>query len=78
MADIYQQVAFMALRDDKGAFSISVPLYVKVSDVNKNGNTEEEAALMHRVSSVMMKHYDRQIAEHIANLKKGVKANGQA
>ncbi len=76
MEEVYQQVAFMALRDDKGVFSISVPLYVKVSDVNKNGNTDEEAAIMHRVSSVMMKHYDRQIAEHIANLKKGVKANG--
>lgn len=78
MEEIYQQVAFMALRDDKGAFSISVPLYVKVSDVNKNGNTDEEAAIMHRVSSVMMRHYDRQIAEHIAKLKKGEKKDGQA
>jgi len=67
----YQKVAYIGLRNPDGSYMLNVPLYVKVSEVNKNGMTDQEEALMHRISSVMMKHYDRQIAEHIAIIKKG-------
>lgn len=78
MAESYQKVAYLGLRNPDGSYQTSVPLYVKVSDVNKKGMTDKEEEIMHRISSIMMRHYERQIAEHIANLKKGVKANGQA
>lgn len=78
MDECFQKIAYIGLRNPDGSYMTSVPLYIKVSEVNKNGNTEQEEEIIHRISSLMMKHYDRQIAEHIANLKKGVTNNGQA
>lgn len=48
--------------------------YIKVKDVNKNGETEMQEELLHRISEIMMKRYEKQIGEYIANLKKGEKA----
>lgn len=78
MAECYQKVAYIGLRNPDGSYRTSVPLYVKVAEVNKNGMTDDEEEIMHRISSIMMKHYERQIAEHIAKLKKGEKKDGQA
>lgn len=76
MTEYYQKVAYIGLRNPDGSYKISVPLYVKYSDVNASGMTDEEEEIIHKISSIMMKHYDRQIAEHIAKLKKGEVANG--
>lgn len=70
MSEYYQKVAYIGLRNPDGSYLMNVPLYVKVSEVNKNGITQMQEELIHKVSEVMMKRYDRQIAEHIANLKK--------
>lgn len=78
MSEHYQKVAYIGLRNPDGSYRTSVPLYVKIEEVNKNGMTDGEEEIMHRISSIMMKHYDRQIAEHIANLKKGGSHDGQA
>ena len=40
----------------------------------KNGETEMQEELLHRISEIMMKRYEKQIGEYIANLKKGEKA----
>lgn len=71
MTDCYQKVAYIGIRNEDGSYRTSVPLYVKVADVNQNGMTDNEEEIMHKISSIMMKHYERQIAEHIAKLKKG-------
>ena len=73
MEHCYQKVAYIGLRNLDGSYLTSVPLYVKVTDINKNGMTDDEEEIMHRISSIMMKHYERQIAEYIAKLKKGEK-----
>ena len=48
--ELYQAVAYIALRQKDGSLMINVPLYVKVSEVNKNGMTETQESVMHRVS----------------------------
>lgn len=53
--DIYQTAAYIALRQKDGPLMINVPLYVKVSEVNKNGMTETQESVMHRVSEIMIK-----------------------
>ena len=53
--DIYQTAAYIALRQKDGPPMINVPLYVKVSEVNKNGMTEAQESVMHRVSEIMIK-----------------------
>ena len=68
----YQKVAYIGLRNPDGSFMLNVPLYVKVSEVNKNGMTDSQEEIMHRISEIMMKRYEKQISEHMANLKQGV------
>lgn len=70
MSETYQKVAYIGLRNKDGAYLMNVPLYVKVSEFNKNGLTDMQEDLIHRVSEVMIKHYERQISEHINSLKK--------
>lgn len=67
--ELYQLVAYIALRNKDGSPMISVPLYVKVTELNKNGMTEAQESVIHRISEIMIKHYDRQIRGYIASLK---------
>lgn len=71
----YQKVAYIGLRNPDGSYLINVPLYVKVSEVNKNGITDMQEELIHKISEIMMKRYEKQIGEYIASLKKGEKPN---
>ena len=73
MSDIYQKVAYIGLRNPDGSYQLNVPLYVKVSEVNKNGLTKQQEELIHRISEIMMRRYEKQIGDYIANLKKGGK-----
>lgn len=75
MSEFYQKVAYIGLRNTDGSYLLNVPLYVKVSEINKNGLTDMQEELIHRISDVMMRRYEKQIGEHIANLKKGVECN---
>ena len=67
--ELYQAVAYIALRNKDGSAMISVPLYVKVTELNKNGMTDAQESIMHRISEIMIKQYDKQIREYIASLK---------
>ena len=75
MSEYYQKVAYIGLRNPDGSYMLNVPLYVKVNEVNKYGVTDTQEELIHRISEIMIKRYDRQISEYIANLKKGVNGN---
>ena len=68
--EFYQQVALIGLRNKDGSMMLNVPLYVKVSEVNKSGLTDSEEELMHRISAVMIRRYESQINEYMASLKK--------
>ena len=60
---------YIALRNKDGSAMISVPLYVKVTEINKNGMTEAQEGVMHRISEIILKHYDKQISGYITSLK---------
>lgn len=75
MSELYQKVAYIGLRNTDGSFLLNVPLYVRVSEVTKNGMAETQEELIHRISGIMMRRYEKQIGEHIANLKKAVEGN---
>ena len=75
MNEKYQKVAYIGLRNPDGSYLMNVPLYIKVKENNKNGETEIQEELIHRISEIMLKRYEKQIGEYIVNLNKGGKAN---
>lgn len=77
MSETYQKVAYIGLRNSDGSYLMNVPLYVKISEVNKNGMTEMQEELIHRISEIMTRRYEKQISDYIANFKKGVERNVQ-
>ncbi len=70
--ELYQAVAYVALRQKDDSLMINVPLYVKVSEVNKNGMTEAQESVMHRVSEIMIKRNKKQLSDYFANASKTV------
>jgi len=67
--EFYQKIAYIGLRNPDGSLLLNVPLYVKVSELNKNGVTDMQEELMHKISEVMIRRYEKQISEYMANLK---------
>ena len=74
--ELYQTVAYVALRQKDGSLMINVPLYVKVSEVNKNGVTEAQESVMHRVSEIMIKRNEKQLSDYFANTNKAAMCAG--
>lgn len=76
----YQIIGFIGLDRSDGTKTFNVPLYVKVTELNTDGNTDQAKELMHKVAVLMREHYESQLSEYIANLKKskqgGVSDNG--
>ncbi|MDD4351291.1 MAG: hypothetical protein PHP83_03855 [Clostridia bacterium] len=70
MSETFQKVAYIGLRNDDGSYLINVPLYIKVSEVTKNGVTKMQEDLIHRVSEIMMERYEKQINEKFRKKKK--------
>ena len=52
-----------------------MPLYVKVSQVNINGMTDMQEELIHRISEAMIKRYDTQISNKIAEIQQKTDKN---
>lgn len=65
MSETFQKVAYIGLRNEDGSYLMNVPLYIKVSEVTKNGLTKQQESLIHKISEIMMKHYVRQINEEL-------------
>lgn len=68
--ELYQAVAYVALRNKDGSPMINVPLYVKVSEINKSGMTEAQESVMHRISAIMIKRNQKQISDYFSNANK--------
>ncbi len=66
----FKKVAFLALRDGNGNFTVKLPVYVDMDDVDKQAIEESQEEIMSNVSSAITDHFERQIAEFIANKKK--------
>lgn len=75
MSETFQKVAYIGLRNNDGSYLISVPLYIKVSDVDSKCLTQSLEDIIHRISEIMMNRYNEQISQKIINLKKGVNSN---
>lgn len=75
MTEFYQKVAYIGLRNPDGSFFANVPLYVKLNEVSKNGISQQQTNLIHSISEVMMKRYEKQLSEFFTNKKKGVENN---
>lgn len=69
----YQIIGFIGLDNPDGTMAFNIPLYVKVTELNKDGNTDQAKELMHKVAVLMREHYESQLSEYIAKLKKSKK-----
>ena len=70
--ELFQKVAYIGLRNADGSFMLNVPLYVKVSELNKNGMTDTQEKVLHRISEVMIK--DRRRKNCCVRIKKESRA----
>ena len=68
--ETYQTVAYIALRNKDGSPMINVPLYDKVSEINKSGMTEAQESVMHRISEIMIKRNEKQLSDYFSNANK--------
>ena len=75
--ELYQVVAYIALRNKDGSPMINVPLYVKVAEMNKNGMTEAQESVMHRISEIMIKRNEKQLSDYFATNKTATGAGGK-
>lgn len=67
--ELFQKVAYIGLRNADGSLMLNVPLYVKVSELNKNGTTDTQEKVLHRISEIMIQRYEKQLSEYFASLK---------
>ena len=71
--DLFQKVAYIGLRQPDGTMMLNVPLYVKVSELNKSGMTDTQEKVISRISEIMIKRYEKQLSEYFASLKENSK-----
>lgn len=67
--ELFQKVAYIGLRNADGSLMLNVPLYVKVNELNKNGMTDAQEKIMHRISEIMIQRYEKQLSDYFASLK---------
>ena len=48
--ECFQKVAYIGLRKTDGSLMLNVPLYVKISELNKSGMTDTQEKVFHRIS----------------------------
>ena len=70
MSEMYQKVAYIGLRNPDGSYLVNVPLYVKVSELNQNGLTDMQEELIHKITGIMLQHYQQRFGEFIDSKKK--------
>lgn len=73
----YQKVGYIGLRNADGSYMLGVPLYVKLNSLNSNGVAVQQEEIIHRISEVMMKHYEHQISEQIISIQNKKKLLGE-
>ena len=71
--DTFLKVAYIGLKQPAGAMMINVPLYVKVSELNKSGMTDTQEKVISRITEIMIKRYEKQLSEYFASLKENSK-----
>ena len=69
MKEEYQKVAYIGLRNNKGAYTANIPLYVKLDEVNSIDMEASREEIIRKVAEVMMRRYEKQLAEIMAGQK---------
>ena len=69
MKENYQKVAYIGLRNKKGEFTVNIPLYVNLDEVNSKDMEASREEIIHKVTQVMMQRYEKQLAEIMAKKK---------
>lgn len=63
MNEQYQKVAYIGLRKKDGSYAVNIPLYVKLDEVDKKDMDESREEIIHKVTEIMMRRYEKQLAE---------------
>lgn len=63
------KVAYIGLRRKDGSYAVNIPLYVKLDEVDKKEMDESREEIIHKVTEIMMRRYEKQLAE-IMNSKR--------
>ena len=71
--DTFLKVAYIGLQKQDGSLMLNVPLYVKVSELNKSGMTDTQEKVISRITEIMIKRYEKQLSEYFASLKENSK-----
>ena len=71
--DNFLKVAYIGLKQPDGTMMINVPLYVKVSELQKSGMTETQEKVISRITEIMIKRYEKQLSEYFCKPKKNLK-----
>ena len=58
-----QKVAYIGLRKKDGSYAVNIPLYVKLDEVDKKDMDESREEIIHKVTEIMMRRYEKQLAE---------------
>lgn len=67
--ETFVKVAYIGLKQPDGAMMINVPLYVKVSELNKSGMTDTQEKVISRITEIMIKRYEKQLTDYFLSLK---------
>lgn len=59
MNEQYQKVAYIGLRRKDGSYAVNIPLYVKLDEVDKKDMDESREEIIHKVTEIMMRRYDK-------------------
>ena len=71
--ETFVKVAYIGLKQPNGAMMINVPLYVKVSELNKSGMTDTQEKMISRITEIMIKRYEKQLTDYFLSLKENSK-----
>lgn len=68
----YKEVGYIGLRNSEGEYYISAPVYVKISELNPNILSEETEKIIHKISEVVQKNYEKQLNEYFTQKRKKI------
>ena len=69
MNEQYQKVAYIGLRRKDGSYAVNIPLYVKLDEVDKKDMDESREEIIHKVTEIMMRRYEKQLAESFVKIR---------
>ena len=69
MNEQYQKVAYIGLRKKDGSYAVNIPLYVKLDEVNSKDMEASREEIIRKVTEIMMRRYEKQLAEIMAGQK---------